>query len=64
MPHTSTTTFLIYTTHQINDNDDLPDLQYSPTNYDDSSYDGDVEDMALQAMSDSDSNSKVDIDPY
>ena len=48
----------------INDNDDLPDLQYPPTDYDDSSYDGDVEDVALQAMSDSDSNSEVNIDPY
>lgn len=48
----------------INDNNDLPDLQYPPTDYFDSSYDGDVEDVTLQAMSDSDSNSKVDIDPY
>ena len=48
----------------INDDNDLPDLQYLPTNYDDSSYDGDVEDVALQAMSDSDSNSEVNIDPY
>ena len=47
-----------------NDDNDLPDLQYLPTNYDDSSYDGDVEDVALQAMSDSDSDSEVDIDPY
>ena len=48
----------------INDDDDLPDLQYPPTDYDDSSYNGDVEDVALQAMSDSDSNSEVNIDPY
>ena len=48
----------------VNDNDDLPDLQYPPTDYNDSSYDGDVEDVALQAMSDSDSDSEVDIDPY
>ena len=48
----------------INDDDDLPDLQYPPTDYDDSCYDGDVEDVALQAMSDSDLNSEVNIDPY
>ena len=48
----------------INDDDDLPDLQYPPTDYDNSSYDGDVEDVALQAMSDSDLNSEVNIDPY
>ena len=48
----------------INDDDDLPDLPYPPTDYDDSSYDRDVEDMALQAMSDSDSNREVNIDPY
>ena len=48
----------------VNDDDDLPDLQYPPTNYNDSSYDGDVEDVALQAMSDLDSDSEVDIDPY
>ena len=48
----------------VNDDNDLPDLQYPPTNYNDSSYNGDVEDVALQAMSDSDSDSEVDIDPY
>ena len=48
----------------VNDDDDLPDLQYLPTDYNDSSYDGDIEDVALQAMSDLDSDSEVDIDPY
>ena len=48
----------------VNDDDDLPDLQYLPTDYNDSSYNGDVEDVALQAMSDSDLDSEVDIDPY
>ena len=48
----------------VNDNDDLPDLQYPPTDYNDSSYNRDVEDVALQAMSDLDSDSEVDIDPY
>ena len=47
----------------VNDNNDLPDLQYLPTDYNDSSYDG-VEDVALQAMSDLDSDSEVDIDLY